>query len=95
MTIKGGLEPCAGEDSAGEESPSTGPATFEQTIDLDRLETWELGFDGLAWGEAVGAAAARARVVMRREGRRVTEPPPAEMDPALVEQLKALGYLDG
>lgn len=94
VTIEGGLGPCAGEDSAGEESPA-GQRAFEQTIDLDRLETWELGFDGTAWREAVDEAAVRARVVVRREGRSVTEPTPAEMDPALVEQLKALGYLDG
>ncbi len=87
VTIRGELGPCGA-------SPATGDRAFRQAIDLDRLETWELGFDGTAWRETVEDEVLQARVTVRREGRRVTEPEPSAMDPALIEQLKALGYLD-
>ncbi len=92
VTVEGGIGPCAG--AAAE----TG---FRQPLDLDRLEVWGLGFDGAAWREDLAAEDPRpggdslARVVVRREGRSVTEPGDSqELDPALVEQLKALGYLN-
>ncbi len=93
MTIKAELGPCDGAESP--DGPAAEARTFKHPVDLDRLEAWELGFDGTAWREVAGDGVHQARVVLRREGRSVTEPPPAEMDPALVEQLKALGYLDG
>ena len=90
VTVEGQLGPCGGRDSS-----------FRQPIDLDRLETWGLGFDGSAWledlaGETPGAGApSQARVTLRREGRKVSDPRDSpELDPALVEQLKALGYLN-
>ncbi len=89
VTIEGELGPCPG---AG--LPTEGKRAFRQLLDLDRLETWELGFDGTAWRERLAGEAARARVVVRRRGRSVNQAPTSEMDPELVERLKALGYLD-
>ncbi len=88
VTIKGKIVPC------GESSPaSSGEMTFRETLDLDRIDTWELGFDGIAWRRDLEVAG-QARIVVRRMGRSVTEQERSDMDPALVEQLKALGYLN-
>ncbi len=92
VTVAGELGPCAGVDPRGAAPP--GDRAFRRPIDLDRLETWELGFDGTAWREGRAAENSQARVALRREGRSVTEPEAADMDPALVERLKALGYLN-
>ena len=95
VTVEGTLDPC-GEFGPGEASgDAEGGRAFKQPLDLDRLETWELVFDGSVWREGpIPSAGAQARVVARREGRGVAEPGASqELDPALVEQLKALGYL--
>ncbi len=88
LTVEGEVEPC------GDSRATAGAVGFRHTLDLDRLDLWRIGFDGVAWREDAAGDGVTSRVALRRVGREVTEPEPAEMDPALVERLKALGYLD-
>ena len=84
LTVEGEVGPCGARPSA---------ASFRHTLDLDRLDVWKLGFDGTVWRQGTDDGS-MARVALRRVGRQVNEPEPSDMDPELIERLKALGYLD-
>ncbi len=69
-------------------------APFEIELPLDELdEPRELTLTGDGWLEK-SAEKSLARVVVRREGRKATTSPQDDIDPALLEQLRALGYVE-
>lgn len=85
LTLSGAIEDCG----------SDGHDPFEIEIDLDRLaDASRLVFDGDGWRESATENGS-AVMILRREGRAFADTYQLdEMDPALVEQLKALGYVE-
>ena len=70
---------------------------FKATLDLDGLEeSWRLVFDGATWRPATDLANDPvAHIGLNRVGRRVmADTDDGPVDPALVEQLRALGYIN-
>ncbi len=71
------------------------PGPFRVTVDLDALEdSWTLAYDGSGWIEAAVDGDPEVEIRLRRRGTRTATVSAGEIDPALVEQLKALGYLN-
>lgn len=87
LTVTGEAAACGGR-----------PATpFRATVGLGSLEdSWRLSFDGTVWSEPSAAPEDEvAYVALRRVGRQVvSETADDPVDPALIEQLRALGYVN-
>ncbi len=89
LTLSGTVSSCDGE----------APTPFRATVDLDELEDrWRLAYDGSDWVEGFAGVESEsdsvAQIQLRRVGSRAPAEAAGEIDPALVEQLKALGYIN-
>ncbi|MEM7583434.1 MAG: hypothetical protein AAF560_08650, partial [Acidobacteriota bacterium] len=84
LTLQGEISSCAGSTLV----------PFRATVDLDALaDSWTLAFDGSDWREQPVESAV-AQIRLERRGIRGASHSKTEVDPALVEQLRALGYLN-